>query len=456
MLIRRSRRSGMIALLGVVSAGSLVLSACGGSGSSTSAGPVTITVAVTANPLMTTIEQLTPGGFEASHPKIKVKFVTYDENTERANVEKDVAAGGGQYDVVMIGPNDIASWAKNRWIDDLTSYASSDPSYAVSDILKPIRDALSSNGKLYAVPFYGESSFMMYNKQMFAAAHVTMPANPTWTQIAALAAKLNNPSKGIAGICLRGLTGWGDNLAALDTVVNTFGGQWFDTNWNAHLTSPAFEQATSFYVNLVRKYGEKGAGNDSFNQCLNIMEQRKAAMWYDATVAASTLDAKPSPVAGDLGFAPAPVEKTTSSGWLWSWALALEGASKNKSAAWQFMDWATSQKYIAYDASKNGWASVPPGTRTSTYQNPQYQAAAKDFAALTLKVIDSVNVTQPGLQPQPVPGIQYVGIPEFEEFGQQVSAEITAAIDGQESVATALTKSQQIAQQAVVTAGLKK
>jgi sorbitol/mannitol transport system substrate-binding protein len=448
----------MIALLAVMSTGSLALAACSGSSptKSSGSGPVTITVAVTANPLMTTIEQLTPGGFEASHPNIKVKFVTYDENTERANVEKDVAAGGGQYDVVMIGPNDIASWAKNKWISDLTSYASSDASYDVADILPPIKAALSSNGKLYAVPFYGESSFMMYNKQMFAAAHVTMPANPTWDQIQTLAAKLNNPSAGVAGICLRGLTGWGDNLAALDTVVNTFGGQWFDTSWNAHLTSPAFEQATSFYVNLVKKYGEKGAGNDSFNQCLNIMQQKKAAMWYDATVAASTLDASPSPVAGDLGFAPAPVVKTSSSGWLWSWALALEGASKNQSAAWKFMDWATSKAYIAYAASKNGWASVPPGTRTSTYQNPKYLAAAKDFAPLTLKEIDSVNVAQPGVAPQPVPGIQYVGIPEFEAFGQQVSAEITAAIDGQESVATALQKSQAIAQQAVTSAGYKK
>jgi sorbitol/mannitol transport system substrate-binding protein len=447
----------MLAVVGAVGAGSLVLAACGGSSSSGSSGsgPVTITVAVTANPLMTTIEQLTPAGFEASHPNIKVKFVTYDENTERVNVQKDVAAGGGQYDVVMIGPNAIASWAKNKWIDPLSSYANADASYAVGDLLPPIRSALSSNGTLYAVPFYGESSFMMYNKQMFAAAHVSMPANPTWPQIAALAAKLNNPSAGVAGICLRGKTGWGENLAALDTVVNTFGGQWFDTSWNAHLTSPAFTAATNFYVNLVRQYGEKGAGNDSFNECLNIMEQKKAAMWYDATVAASTIDAKPSPVAGQLGFAPAPVMKTASSGWLWSWALALESSSKNKSAAWKFMDWATSKQYIAYDAAKNGWAAVPPGTRTSTYQNPAYQAAAKDFAPLTLKVMDSVNVTQPGLAPQPVPGIQYVGIPQFEAFGQQVSAEITAAIDGQESVATALSKSQTIAQQAVITAGLK-
>jgi sorbitol/mannitol transport system substrate-binding protein len=457
MPIRRRRRSG-IALLSVVAVSALAAAACSSSGSSgTSAnGVTTITVAVTANPLMTTIEQLTPKGFEASHPKIKVKFVTYDENTERANVEKDVAAGGGQYDVVMLGPNDIASWAKNGWISDLTSDASKDASYDVADILPPIRTALSSNGKLYAVPFYAESSFMMYNKAMFAAAHVTMPANPTWTQIAALADKLNNPSQGVAGICLRGLTGWGDNLASLDTVINTMGGSWFNTKWDAQLTSPATEKAVSFYVNLVKKDGEKGAGNDSFNQCLQIMEQKKAAMWYDATVAASTLDASPSPVAGDLGFAPAPVDKTKSSGWLWSWALALEGASKNKSAAWQFMSWATSKQYVAYDAAKNGWAAVPPGTRTSTYQNPAYQAAAKDFAALTLQEINSVNVNQPGLNPQPAPGVQYVGIPQFEEFGQQVSAEITAAIDGQETVSAALSKSQSIAQQAVIQAGLKK
>jgi sorbitol/mannitol transport system substrate-binding protein len=290
---------------------------------------------------------------------------------------------------------------------------------------------------------------------MFAAAGVSMPSNPTWDQMAALSVTLNDPSAGVAGICLRGLTGWGDNLASLDTVINTFGGQWFDTSWNAELTSPATEAAVNFYVNLVKKDGEQGAGNDSFNQCLNIMEQGKAAMWYDATVAASTIDAAPSPIAGKLGFAPAPVDKTSSSGWLWSWALAQESASKNKSAAWQFMDWATSKTYIAYDASKNGWASVPPGTRLSTYQNPSYQAAAKDFAALTLQEIDSVNVNQPGVAPQPVPGVQYVGIPEFENFGQQVSAEITAAIDGQESVATALQKSQAIAQQAVITAGYK-
>jgi sorbitol/mannitol transport system substrate-binding protein len=480
--VRRKRHhSGLVTLLAVASAGSLVLTACGsskhtaspsassataggstGSAVSASTSPAgsagasapapagngkaaTITVAVVDNPLMSTIEKLTPGGFEASHPNVKVKFVTLDENTLRDQVTKDVAAGGGQFDAVMIGPNDIPTWAKNGWVADLTQNAS-DAAYNVDDIIKPIRDALSSNGKLYAVPFYGESSFLMYRKDLLQAAGLTMPANPTWDQVAAIATKLNDPAKGVAGICLRGKTGWGENLAALDTVVNTFGGQWFNTKWDAQLTSPAFVQATNFYVNLIKTAGEKGAANDSFNECLNLMEQSKAAMWYDATVAASTIDASPSPIAGKLGFAPAPVQKTKASGWLWTWALGIEGSSKHKDAAWQFIDWASSKDYITYDAQQNGWAAVPPGTRVSTYQNPDYQKAAADFAALTLQEIQAVDVNHPGVDPQPYSGIQYVGIPEFSDLGTKVSQEITAAIAGQESVSTALQKGQGYAQ----------
>jgi sorbitol/mannitol transport system substrate-binding protein len=469
-----SRRRATISLLAAVSAGSMLMTACGsnsstaaqattaGAAATSAAGPAgaaattaaaaggkstTITVAVVDNPQMVNIEKLTPKGFEATHPGIKVKFVTLDENTLRDQVTKDVAAGGGQFDVVMIGPNDIPTWSKNKWIDDLTTEANADASYDVNDIIKPIRDALSSNGKLYAVPFYGESSFLMYRKDLLTAAGQTMPANPTWDQVAAIAKAVKAKNPGVAGICLRGKTGWGENLAPLDTVVNTFGGQWFDSSWNAKLTSPAFTDAVNFYVNLIKDAGEPGAANNSFNECANSMEQSKSAMWYDATVGASVIDdPKTSAIAGKLGFAPAPVNKTKASGWLWTWSLAREGASKHKAAAWTFMDWATSKTYINYAGAQLGWASVPPGSRTSTYANPEYQKAAADFAKQTLDSIASVDPNHPGVDAQSWNGIQYVGIPEFADLGTKVSSEITAAIAGQESVADALKKSQGYAQ----------
>jgi sorbitol/mannitol transport system substrate-binding protein len=442
---RSASRSRSRYLIGAsVAVAAVVLSACGGSsgGGVAASANQTITVAVVNNPQMSDIQKLTPDGFEKSHPNIHVKYVTLDENTLRDQVTKDVAAGGGQFDVVMIGPYEVPTWAQNKWIVDLSSKADKDTAYDVNDLIKPIRDSLSVKGKLYAVPFYGESSFLMYRKDLLQAKGITMPAKPTWDQVAQIAGQLNDPATGMAGICLRGKTGWGENLAPLDTVVNTFGGQWYDMDWNAHLTDPAFKEAVNFYVNLVKTDGEKGAGNFSFNECANAMQQSKAAMWYDATVGASVIDAPGSPIAGKLGYAPAPVKNTANAGWLWSWALSIEAASKHQAAAWTYMSWATSKQYIDYAGGKLGWAAVPPGSRYSTYSNPEYQKAAASFAKPTLDQINSVNVKQPGVKPQPYVGVQYVGIPEFEDLGTRVSQEITAAIAGQQSVDSALNKAQ--------------
>ena len=300
----------------------------------------------------------------------------------------------------MIGPYEAPLFAKNGWLTNLSKqYIASDPGYDAGDLLPPIAKALSYKGDLYAVPFYGESSMMFYNKTLFQQAGLTMPHNPTWAQIQGFAAKLNQPGK-VAGICLRGLAGWGDNMAALDTVVNTFGGQWFDMNWKPQLTSPPFVEATNFYVNLVRKYGEPGASNDSFNQLLTLYGQGKCAMWYDATVAATSIATTYPDVYKQTGYALAPVNKTKSSGWLWTWALGIPQGVSNSGAAWKFVSWATSKQYDQLVASKYGWAAVPPGTRTSLYNNPEYQKAAKPFAGITL---ESINSDRPGA-PDPEPG----------------------------------------------------
>ena len=126
-----------------------------------------------------------------------------------------------------------------------------------------------------------------------------MPAHPTWKQVADLAAKADGAESGMKGICLRGLPGWGEVMAPLTTVVNTFGGTWFDKNWKARLDSPEFEKAaTKFYVDLVREHGESGAAQSGFAECLNNMTQGKTAMWYDATSAAGSLESAELPGQG--------------------------------------------------------------------------------------------------------------------------------------------------------------
>jgi sorbitol/mannitol transport system substrate-binding protein len=284
-----------------------------------------------------------------------------------------------------------------------------------------------------------------YNKKLFAAAKLKMPLHPTWDQIQAFAAKLNNPSGNQYGICLRALPGWGEFGAPLTTVINTFGGEWFNLKWEPQLTSPATEKAVNFYVNLIRKYGEPGATSSGYTECATAIAQGKAARWVDATVAAGQLsDPKQSKVAKDIGFAYAPTEVTPrGSHWLWVWSLAMESSSKNKDAAFKFLTWASSKAYLKLVAAKEGWASVPPGTRLSTYQNPSYKKAAGAFAGIVLNSMLTADPTHATLHRVPYVGVQFVGIPEFQNIGTLVTQNLAAAVAGSTSVDSALTMSEQ-------------
>jgi polyol transport system substrate-binding protein len=421
------------------------LGGCTWAGAGGGTGKGTVTVAIVANPQMRDIQQFTKE-FQRDHPDITIRYVTLPENEARARITQDVATKAGQFDVVMIGTYEAPIWGKNGWLTDLTKYARDDRAYDVGDLMPAVRKGLSADGKLYAVPFYGESSFLMYRKDLFKQAGLTMPAHPTWTQVAAFARKLKAPGR--AGICLRGLPGWGEQLAPLDTVINTFGGRWYDPKWNAQLTSPATTRAVKFYLDLIKQAGEPGAPNAGFSECLTAYTQGQAAMWYDATVAAGSLeDRKVSKVVGKNGYAAAPVMDTKWSGWLWAWSLAIPTTAKDPSAAWKFVSWATSKQYIRMVGERLGWTRVPPGSRLSTYKIPQYVSASSGAAPVTLASLKTVDPNRATTQPVPYTGIQYVQIPEFQDLGTRVSQQFAAVLAGNESLDSALKTAQGYAEQ---------
>jgi sorbitol/mannitol transport system substrate-binding protein len=428
-------------ILGLIVA--LVGAACsGGAGGGGGNSATTVTLGSVDNPSMTDLKKLVPD-FQAAHPGITVNIVTLPEDQIRQQVTQDVATQSGRFDLFTIGTYEVPLWAKLGWLQDLAPYIAKDSTYAPDDLIPGVRTALTYNNDLYAVPFYGESSMLMYRKDLLSAVGVTMPDHPTWDQVAAAAMKVNSST--VNGICLRGLPGWGEQLAPLDTVVNTFGGRWFDQNWTAQLTTPAWHDALTFYTNLLKNAGEPGAGSAGFTECLNAYNNGKVAMWYDATVAASFFTGA---AATNSGYAYAPTKVKDWSGWLWAWTLAMGSASKKKDAAWTFMDWATSKAYANLVGTKLGWQRVAPGTRTSTYSIPQYQQASAGFAQVTLDSIGHADITHPTVDPVPYIGIQYVDITEFQQLGDQVSQEFAKVIAGTESVDAALQKANTMAQTA--------
>jgi sorbitol/mannitol transport system substrate-binding protein len=423
----------------------------GGGGGDDGGGERSIDVIMVNNPQMEDLQELVEENFTAESG-ITVNLKVLPENDVRDTIQTDFTQQAGQYDVATISNYEVPFFSANGWLANMDPFIEEDAEFDQDDILEPIAAGLKGeDGSIYGQPFYGESSFLMYRKDVFEEMGLTMPPNPTWDEVAALAAQIDNkvPSApDMNGICLRGLTGWGQVFAPLTTVVNTFGGTWFDENFDAQVNAPEFVEATNFYVDLVTQYGQPDAANAGFTECLNATTQGGVAMWYDATSAAGSLEADDSPVKGKMGYVAAPVKETASSGWLYSWAWGIQEASDNKEDAWEFISWASSQEYEELVAEEFGWARVPAGKRQSTYDNPEYQEAAAAFYQPTVDAINAADPLNPGVQKRPAPGIQFVAIPEFAGMAQEVSAQVSAAIAGQTTVEEALEQGQQLAQAA--------
>jgi sorbitol/mannitol transport system substrate-binding protein len=412
-----------------------------------------LTIATVNNGDMVVMQKLSPE-FEKAHPDIKLKWVVLEENVLRQRVTTDIATKGGQFDVLTIGTYEVPIWAKQGW---LTSFDDAPADYDVADILDPVRAGLSYQDKLYALPFYAESSMTYYRKDLFQQAGLTMPDKPTYDQIKEFADKITDKSKQIYGICLRGKPGWGENMAFLSTMVNTFGGQWFDDKWNTKIDTPEWHKALSFYVDLLKKDGPPGASSNGFNENLALFANGHCGMWIDATVAAGMLyDKSKSKVADQVGFAQAPVaDWPKGSNWLWSWSLAVPASSKNTDAAKQFIEWATSKQYIELVGKTEGWVAVPPGTRASTYANADYKQAAPfaDFVLEAIKSADPVHTTR---DPKAYVGVQFAGIPEFQAIGTQVGQIAAAALTGKSTVDEALKQAQKSTERVMKKAGYVK
>ena len=408
----------------------------------------TITIATVNNGDMIRMQGLTDNFTEATGHE--VEWVTLEENVLRQRVTTDITTKGGQFDIMTIGMYETPIWAKNGWLvalDDLGE------DYDVDDLLPAMRNGLSYDGTLYAAPFYGESSMIMYRTDLMEAAGLEMPEAPTWEFIRDAAVAMTDKDNEIYGICLRGKAGWGENMAFLTAMSNSFGARWFDENWQAQFDSDAWNETLTFYLDMMDKAGPPGASNNGFNENLSLFQQGKCGMWIDATVAASFVtNPDDSTVADKVGFALAPgTGKGKRGNWLWAWALAIPAGTDNEGAAKEFIEWATSKAYIELVASEEGWANVPPGARVSLYENPNYKDIP--FAEMTLKSIQSADPIEPTVDPVPYQGVQFVAIPEFAGFATEVGQEFSAALAGQQSADEALEKAQALTTDAMEAAG---
>lgn len=424
-------------LLGLSTAMSLVAA----SGAFAASHAKELTIAIVNNGHMINMQKVAEAYTEKTG--VKLNWVSLEEGVLREQVTSDTATGGGQYDIINIGMQEAPIWGKAGWIEPL-EFGSD---YDVDDILPAMRAGLSYNGTLYAAPFYGESSMVMYRKDLADAAGVTIKDNDSWDNVKAAAAAMHDPDNGVYGACLRGKPGWGDNAAFITTVANSFGARWFDKDMKPQLDSPEWNKAVTFYVDLLSKYGPPGSEGNSFNEILALYNEDKCGLWIDATIAASFLENE------NVAYAQSPnAGNPVGANWLWAWAMAVPAGTENADEAKAFIEWATSKDYVQAVGNHPdfGWAKVPTGQRASTYEIPEFKAVAK-FADAELAAINSAAPEATELKPYV--GVQFVAIPEFPEIGSAFGQEMAAALSGAKSVEDALAAAQAAADSVMKEAG---
>jgi sorbitol/mannitol transport system substrate-binding protein len=422
---------------------------------------VVLNVATVNNSDMITMEKLTPEFTKETG--IKVKFTTLSENDIRAKITQDVGLGGGQYDLVTLGTSDTGTYLDNGWTAPLDpmfkQMSKKDQSwYDLNDIFPVVRDSMSSQKKgLAALPFYSETTLLFYNKDIFAKKGLTMPNIPTWDQVYDLAVKANDPQNGIAGIALRGLPGYGENLYIFNSVAYAFGAQFYDKDWNATFNTPEMKNALEFYKKILTNAGEKSPTTTGYTEALSLMSSGKAAMWYDASVSAGTMEnSTDSNVKGKIGYALAPVEvKTSKTGTIGGWGLAITSSSKHQDAAFKFLTWATSKDYIKLVGEKFGWASAPSGTRESTYNNESYKKAS-DFADITKKAISEVDFSHPAVHETPYTGNSLPNMPEYSSWGETIGQLLASYLADKTDINTVLKNGQATLEKVAKDGGYKK
>ena len=387
---------------------------------------VTINIALANNPLSKAMEKIAREKYSA--PGVKLNISVLPENDLRQRLTTEASTGGTTYDMFYIGPYEANNWARNGWLENLEPYFKALPAdklawYDRKDLIQGMVGSLSLEGAVYALPFYGESSFIMYNKELFAAKGLTMPDEPTWDDIYELAKKIHDPGKGIVGMTMRGAPGWGMSGAPFVTIVNAFGGRFYDMQWKATVDTPEQRAAWQMYKKILREAGQADIISYTYNECIALMQSGKCGIYYDATSIAPPLESQGSAVRGKVGYVMPPHQKMkTNTAWLWNWAMGINPKSSdaNKKAIFDFMLWATSKDFIkmTIELDPTG-ASTPPASRSSTYKLPVY--AKTPYADMTLKTLESTDFTKPTLEPVPYVGLQYIAIPEFADAGTKMT-----------------------------------
>ena len=323
---------------------------------------------------------------------IKVEWESYGEEQLNQKLTTEFIAGKAGIDVFMTRPlQEGANMEMNGWYQDLKDYVSKDAEYDFEDFTEASRSAVTFNGTITAIPLVTEQEILYYRKDILEEKGITVPT--TMEELYAAAEALNDPDNDFYGFVARGQRS--PLVTQLSAYIYSYGGDWFDRDtYTATLNTPETLAGIEMYSNLLRNFGPPGVLNMHWAQCIGIFNEKKVALYTDASsLYPNLLDPTKSDVADVTGCAVFPAGPEGSVSYdITAWGLAMYGESENKDAAWEFIRWTTSRENSLYIQGEKAQQLA----RTSVWADPEgIKSFPADWAAAVAGTINAKSYDRP-------------------------------------------------------------
>ncbi|TDL05871.1 sugar ABC transporter substrate-binding protein [Mycolicibacterium obuense] len=428
---RRSGRTARSAVVALIGALALVLSACAGSGGpeqsqATGTGEVAKDTSGTVRILMenvpdTDIVKSMVADFNKSFPDIKVDIesLTYDQMRDK--LVSSFQSSTPNYDLIVVDNPWMVDFANAKFLQPLDARIDSTPDYDAGDFFKPLTDITTVDGVRYGVPFYNYALGYLYNADDLAAANQQVPTN--LDQLVSVSKALKTPER--AGIAMQPQRGykifeeWGNWLFAA-------GGSIYGADGKVSLNTPEAKRALEAYIDTYKTAAPANSLNWSMDEAQRSVSANQSASMINYNWQLPAINEPGSgPAAGKVKLAPIPGGKQVLGSW--SWAIPANSASSD--AAWAFASWITAKPNDVTRVEKGGAA-----IRKSTLADPavlQGKYGADYYKTVEQLLADSAPLSQG---------------PSGEEMIQAVGTELNEAVAGTKSVDDALAAAQAAAE----------
>ena len=388
---------------------------------------------------------------------IKVNIQVTPEANYFDQVSNALSSRSGTPDLFMSGVYQLWDYSTAGNVEPLDAYIKNqslvDAAYDFADFVPANISALRwdgvpghavGQGGLLALPLCAELYTIGYNKRAFAKAGITKVPE-TYDELLAACDKLkewNGP--GSYAIALRGARDWGSIHPAYMSTYAMFGAKDFEMEGGklvSKVNSPESIAMNKFWVDLVRRGGSPQWSSTYWYMAQAELGAGKAAMQWDADNNNIQINLQNMAEGGNIAYTTSPTQKPgdkiMSNSWIWS--MAMNGYSKNKVAAWLFLQYMTSKETLE-QASVQG-TSVDP-VRTSVWNSAGFKAKM----ATQEGYVEAFNKTAPNTT------ILFTPQPAFFETTTDWSATLQDMVSGKVTVEDGLNALKQRMDRAVAAA----